>query len=227
MSKNKISLSIITLILIILVFIGVKTRVSFVYENNLEYDWNNYKIFDMNVNDIYYDKVDKVENVITNSFIIAKVKMTDEKQILNQCVLSKVEVINIYKNETNKYIDEDNDLYIYEPISVQNNTSSIYTTYGYIPMIENNEYMVFLKPLKVPKDYKMSEKEEISFMYYNPIYGKKSVDDKLYYINNDNKELELNDIINYDVILKSDTIDIYNEFNQIINEYVKEKSSSL
>ena len=218
MKRKKVTLIIYLSILIILFLIAIITKKSIIYYDNVcKADWSNYQVNMIATNDIYYSKINNLSDILENSSIILKVRMSDDREILNQCVLSEVIVKKIYKNNLDIVLDENKSIYIYEPFSLQENF--IYLDGGYVPMNTDEEYIVFLKPLKVPEGYTMSNKEKISFMYCNPIYGKRSVNNDLYYITQDNENLNFDTIKSYNAILKSENLDIYNQYNNFIKDY--------
>ncbi|MBE6048295.1 MAG: hypothetical protein E7213_07840 [Clostridium sp.] len=65
----------------------------------------------------------------------------------------------------------------------------------------------------------MSDKEKISFMYCNPVYGKKNMDNDLYFVNQDGMNLKFSDIKNYNVILNNENINMYNKYNEFVARY--------
>lgn len=218
MKIKKVELIVFLSIIIILSSIAIITKKSFNYDSVLsKNNWDNYYIHMSKSDDIYYDEINDVQDILENSSLILKVKMSNNREILNQCILSEVKVEEVYKNNLDIKIEKDNDIYIYEPISVQED--SIYLSDGYIPMNTEDEYILCLKPLKIPEKYVMSDKEKISFMYYNPIYGKKNINNNLYYINEDNTGLKLSDLKEYNVILESKDVEKYNNYNEIMMKY--------
>lgn len=220
LSKNKNYIFIITFVLIVLSLImtGVKTKKSFQYVEHENVDLINYKIFNNYSNQVYYDKLDNIEDIFNKTPIILKVKMTNEREVLNQTVLSTVIIEKVYKSEIDISINDS--IYLYEPITIQENTGSIYTTGGYIPMVENKEYIVFLKSLKIPDGYSMSDKEKVSFMYYNPTYGKVSIENLEPYILKENDNIELRDILINDIMINENEINNYLQYKDIILKYI-------
>lgn len=217
--KRKASLILFIIILIILFSVAVITKKSIIpnISNLIDGEWNDYQVNMMLVSDKYYSKIDDVSDILENSSVVLKVKMSNKRENLSQCVLSEVTVEDVYKNDLDINIEKDSNIYIYEPITLQE--GAIYLTEGYIPMNTDNEYIVFLKPLKVPQGYTMSDKEKISFMYCNPVYGKKNMDNDLYFVNQDGMNLKFSDIKNYNVILNNENINMYNKYNEFVARY--------
>jgi len=75
--------------------------------------------------------------------------------MMSQTILSKVESLNVYKGLNIKKGDI---IYIYEPNYFINN--SYMAMYGYNLMVNNNEYVFFLKKLQVPDGYRYKEKKK-------------------------------------------------------------------
>lgn len=219
---KRFDIILILLLIIVLLVVSQKTKSSFQVtnlESETEINLMDFQVYNSNVNDIYYNKIDNADTIFNESPIIAKVKMTNEREYLNQCILSTVDIVKVYKNTTN--INLTNEMYIYEPTDVRSNELVMYTTNGYIPMISDNEYIVFLTPLKVPDGYRMSSVEEKSFMFYNAEMGKVSVNKLEPYITGEfdltqmiNNLVSYKDLINYDVILDESKSTTYKEFKE-------------
>lgn len=218
-NKHKF-LTIIILIVIILFGISINMKIHFnSIKQEVDENFTDFQFWATNTNVKYYDEVDSIEKLFDEAPIIAKVKMTGEKEYLNQCILSTVELINVYKNDSNLNLENKN-IYIYEPVHVLQNNLTMYSTQGYIPMLKDEEYIVFLKSIKVPEGYKMSEKEKISFIYYNAKWGKycsKGIEP--YIIDEKDVNLKYEDIKNNNVILSSD------DYNNLYSDYIDKINS--
>lgn len=177
--NNKVFFFIIGLLLIIGIVIGIKTRNSFKADTTLSAFQNNLNnsfvtIFDEpRFSQIYFDE--NANNFIklkNSSDIILKVIATKDRKLLNQTMLTKVKVNEVYKGLD--FIKDKEFVYIYEPFLFNDNNFSGMN--GYNIMNDTSEYIVFLKKLKVPKKYKMSKKEKISFMFTNAKWSKFNMD---------------------------------------------------
>lgn len=177
--NNKIFFIIIVLILIPNIIVGIKTKQSFKDDVSLNVFEKNLNKFSVEIFDddrfsqVYFDmKANDFVKIKDSSDLILKVKATSDKKVLNQTLLTKVQVKKIYKGLD--YIKDISLVYIYEPCLIE--YTGIATMQGYNFMNNNSEYILFLKKLKVPKGYKMSEKEKISFMITNPKWSKFNMD---------------------------------------------------
>ncbi|MFL0194080.1 hypothetical protein ACJDU8_00525 [Clostridium sp. WILCCON 0269] len=237
MKKSKIVILILIISIIVSsIYFGVKTKQSFKDDMN----FNNITwIDDMNVNilyepndntdmsfaNIYYnDKIDTVNDLNEKSILIAKVRPTDPNQRLNllQTILTKVEILNVYKGNYKK----GEKIYIYEPsyISLLYKTKqSTYASFNcYNLMLNDKEYIVFLKKPKYPNGYKLKDREKISFMFINPLLGKYSVDsDKNTSLlsKEELNKIKYGSIKKYDIVTTSkETLDKYNIFRDGIEK---------
>ncbi|MBD7913146.1 hypothetical protein [Clostridium cibarium] len=215
-NRNKVIVGILLIIVLIPLLIGIKTKRSFQYTINQNLDFMDYQIINNTNKQKYYDQLDNIGDIFKDSPIVARVKMTNEREYLSQCVLSSVEVEDVLKGDID--LEREKKIYIYEPITVQ--VDAVYTSLGYIPMIEGNEYIVFLKQLKVPNGYNMSNKEKKSFMYYNPTYGKSDIDGLQPYISDGSEQISIRDVSKNNVIIKKDNLNEYSKYQSIISQYL-------
>lgn len=169
---NKILIIFMSAVLLMSVIVGIATRKS--YSNNLDLgrrmqqaDSLSFLDHDDFVKTYFDNNINGLSQLKEKSDVIVKVRATDDRQMISQTILSKVEILDVYKGANLK---EGDAIYIYEPNYFINNS---YTAmYGYNLLVNNNEYVFFLKKLKVPDGYKYKGKEKISYMPVSTIYSK-------------------------------------------------------
>lgn len=208
-------------LIISLVVVAIITRNSFegkeIYNKNI--NMSNLIVVNSKAHADYYDDNSSLEDILNKAKIILKVKMTNNSEYMNQCRLSEVKILEIYKNEEG--IDLGGNIYIYEPAYPHVESGEVCLDGGYIPMIENKEYIVLLKPLKVPQGYQMSKKEAKSFMYCSLGFGKYCSENLSPYIISDksNNQLELKDLEGYNIMIDNKNLDKYNTFVSMMSKY--------
>lgn len=174
MRKNKIYLTLLSALLFLALGVGILTRFSFVYDIQLERYTNNGEHFQVSLDDdsdylsIYFDnQIDHISQLKTGSDLILKVKTTKNRDNMMRALRSQVDVLAVYKGDNIKKGDRIN---LYEPSSFY---AFSYTSMGgYNIMQEGEEYIVFLKHLKVPEGYKYKGEEERTFIPVSSYYGK-------------------------------------------------------
>lgn len=202
---------IVSLIIVTSILIGLKTKQSFKFSKNSDINTDDYSIYNSRDLNGYYSAINDTDDLIEKSKVILKVSMTNSREMVTRATLSKVKVISILKGE----IPNKDDIYIYEPYNIRTDNSSIYTYTGYLPMRSNEDYIVCLKPLDSPDGYKKTEKQQISYMFINPIFGKYNVKDSEIYVTNKlDDNMKLGDIKTKDVFMKSSEVSKYNEIKQ-------------
>lgn len=176
--KNSLLILTISLSLIICIALGILTRNS--YLNNVDVKRLPDKISRYRIaleedggwlSEIYFDNnIRSLSQLKEKADVIVKVKPLKERKLLNQALLTKVQILEIYKNDNLK---KGENIYIYEPTFLGND--EVYMPDGYIMQLDDQEYIFFLKKLKVPNGYKYKGKEKISYMPVSTIFGKYTV----------------------------------------------------
>ncbi|MDR3595878.1 hypothetical protein [Clostridium sp.] len=204
MSKNRLLIIIYCLILVLCISIGIFTRKSFYGNTSLPMSNNldnlTLCVSSSDTSNIYFDNnIKDYDDLKQKSDIIVKVRLSGERKSLSGTILSKVEILSVYKGTDVKKSDI---IYIYEPCFFINNTYN--SVDGYNMMVENNDYVVFLKHLKIPEGYKYKGVEQISFMPVSTKYAKYNLS------NYENKAFEKNELdstlLNYKIIKNNDII---------------------
>ncbi|SDI58008.1 hypothetical protein [Desulfosporosinus hippei] len=180
---------------------------SSVYFKNTFINDLNFADKDFNdLNYVYYvDLNNDFDNSITNfnelkekSQYIISVKVTDEyKTRYSMALKCPVQVMKIFKNDKEK-IKEGEIIYIYEPVIVKR--KSCYSNSGYVPMKNNEEYILFLKDTLKPDWY---DNESKLFIPASIFYGKfnLSIDTQIKKIQSQQSGIPFNKILDYDLIL--------------------------
>lgn len=92
-------------------------------------------------------------NTVTNysdlekkSALIIKAKLTEgsTREIYQECILSKIEILNVYKGDVSKGAEVN----LFEPVNCTGIKGQLLLSEGYVPMQQGQEYILFLTPLK-------------------------------------------------------------------------------
>ena len=187
---DKVIVILVSLILIVSVVVGFMTRQSYYDDTDFDKAVENIDSFDVELEPISLFPEDPFLSALgeqygqedINSFselqdksdLIVRVIPTDDRKVLfARTILSRVKVLDVYKGKD--IISSDN-LYVYEPCSIQCGKYELYISYdGYIFMHKAREYVLFLKKLNAPEGYKYRGKEKISYVLTSMAFGKYSV----------------------------------------------------
>lgn len=114
--------------------------------------------------------IDDYEELENSADIITKVSATDNRRMSPYTTtLTEAVVVETYKGE----IKSGESIFIYEPAAFSYSVSKSYRSGGgYQMMKKGEEYIVFLQKLKTAKEYKMSEKEEKTFLPTTVLFSK-------------------------------------------------------
>lgn len=175
--KKRISIIIGMILLTILACVSVKSSIRPVYldeelKNDLLFHMSTYEGFPMN-NDInqrdismYQNELHTYQELFDQADAIVMVSFLSHEQegfVFN----TKVKVERVYKGTTEK------EIYVYEPVFVRiHMTKDIHTESCYLPMIEEKQYVLFLKE---EKDIKIRPQYNL----LSSFYGKFSVTSQL------------------------------------------------
>lgn len=206
---------IVSLIIISSILIGLKTKQSFNFSKNSDINIDNYIVYNSRDLSGYYSEINGKDDLVEKSEVILKVAMTNSREMVTRATLSKVKVVSVLKGK----IPNENDIYIYEPYNIRTDNSSIYTYTGYLPMRSGEEYIVCLKQLEVPNGYKKTDKQEKSYMFINPIWGKYNVNDlSIYVTNNLDENMKLGDVKTKDVFMLQSEVPKYTEIQKSLRK---------
>lgn len=193
---KKIYFTLMSILILFSLVIAFITRRSYI--DNIDVNKHVYDGVNRNLNitnselytDAYFDNsVENIEDLEQNSDIIVLVKPTASRINYSQSILTKVEVLDVFKGEQARDLDY---IYIYEPSNfIDNNLYSSLS--GYNIMQSDKAYIFFLEKLKVPNGYIYKKNEEITFKPTSTLYSKYPIDalDETIIINQQMLEKEL------------------------------------
>lgn len=176
MRSNKIYLAFLGIVIFLSIGVGVLTRFSYVQEDvsvgNYLDEADKYKVSldeDPKYLEIYFDNmIDNLSQLKEESDVIVKVRASIERLNYMRAILSRVDVLEVYKGSDVKKGDH---IYLYEPSNFSA-ASFYYVMGGYNIMQSGQEYIVFLKHLKIPEGYRYKGNEAVSFVPISTYYGK-------------------------------------------------------
>ena len=92
------------------------------------------------------DRIRSLSELENQSEIIIKARLNPgfSRKIYEECVLSGIEVLKVYKGK----LEVGNRLTLFEPVNCTEAKTAMYCSEGYSPMRPDKEYLLFLKPLK-------------------------------------------------------------------------------
>jgi len=210
---------IIWLIMIILcIGVGVFTRMS--YKNYYEIKKDKMDLFVVGSGAGIMENIN-ISDIEDKSEIVVRIKNTGEREYLYKTVLSKVEIIDVYKgkeklNIDNKYI------YVYEP-SFFNFEKEYYMAVGAITIMRKNEqYILFLNRKDFPQKYKKSDKEKNEFVLATNNSLSKYLISEEYQKEIVSNDLKYGEIKEYEVMVsRKEDLDFYNKLkSSVLKEYV-------
>lgn len=175
----------------------------------------------------YYNNYDDINFDVLkeDAELIIKVTLTNNREVLKDCILTKVGVSNVIKGK--ELINDFKEVYVYEPVSFHYPSKTVSTIGGYNLMKYDKEYILLLKRLKLPDKYNASEKQKLSFMLLNPEFSKFNMENEnngLYKVAREsdfnNGEITFNNIEEYDQIFLDDKKlnDFINLKSKVVNE---------
>ena len=166
-TKKYIMLS--AVLLVCAVITGVFIRFSYQGSTTLDQLTGNNDVDKYTVQVISNDSEDGVFTNVSSynelekkSGLIAKVRITNERELYASAVRTKAVLEEIYKSD--KQLSQNQEIYIYEPVYFEEKFDIFDSLDGYQLMKSGKEYYVFLNGLKTVKGYKQSEKEKVTFV---------------------------------------------------------------
>lgn len=214
-SKNLWYILVVVLIMVSCIFIGIKTKKSFNLSENVNKNIETFSIYKDQSLLNFYDQISEVNDLLSNSDIVVKISITEDRESVTKATLTKVKVNSILKGN----IYDKEYIYIYEPYFIRYFDCSISNYQGYLPMRKGEEYIVFLKELNAPEGYNKTDKENMSYLFVNPIWGKyNSKAQEIYTTNNIDMDIKLGDVNDKDAIIMEQDVEKYNSNKKIIDE---------
>ncbi|EGT3614740.1 hypothetical protein FHH43_00585 [Clostridium perfringens] len=176
-------------------------------------------------NEIFLEQEDYKSNdeIYDEADLIVKGKLTGKRKVLDGVVLSEISVEDLYKGQCDKLI------YVYEDFTIVGKDSGyIVVKNGYLPMIENKEYLLFLDKSNITEEFKFMEGQNSSYKIVDNLLGRfpMDIDENSFVIN----ELPSDDINYYNevagkeqVFKDENMLNFYMERrNEALNEVLKE-----
>lgn len=211
---KKALISICFIIIGISIFLGLKTKASFVELPPLdELKKINPRISyisteeDDRSHEYYYKyDIENLDDLLNFSDLVLEVQPLDEGTPVASSLLRKSKVLNVLKGEYNN-----EEVYIYEP-SYFMDIECYMCIQGYVSMIEGESYVIFLQKIDVPKNMKKNTLQN-GYFFTNASLGKfKLGQDAILSDFNDDKEIYFNDIYELSVLFKlQKDVDLYNK----------------
>jgi hypothetical protein len=219
MRRHKIYLVSLGIMILLSVVFGVFTRFSFANDVSVGNYLENGDTYKVSFNDdpaylgIYFNNsIATLSQLEDQSDVIVKVRLTNERLNHMRAILSKVNVLDVYKGND---VQKGDSIYIYEPSNFF--ASSYYVMGGYNIMHEDQAYIVFLKHIKIPEGYRYKGNEAISFIPVSTYYGKypvKSAESAI--VIPKEKEVSYTQVKDLDVITQEE--DVVNKYNTLKHE---------
>jgi len=207
----------------ICISVGTMTRISYKDYSVLKRDRMDLFVVGSGGSISEETKDNKISDIESKSKAIVHVRYVGERKYLNKTVLSKVEVIEVYKGQES--IDmKDKYIYVYEP-SFFNFEKEYYMIVGaYTLMNENQEYILFLNNKSFPEAYKQSEKEKKEYVLTTNDSLSKYLISKEYQKNiiPNNSDYKYGEIKKYEVATQNaEQLKLYNDCkSDVLKKYV-------
>lgn len=169
MTKNtKRYIGIFIILFAIACIIGIVTRFSYhgsitlkQLENRNDINEYSLQLDEDGESEDIFDSIHSYDELKKFSEVIAKIKVSEDRELYSDTIKTKVTVEDIYKN--NNEIENVKEIYIYEPFSFNEDLKVFSSTGGYQLMKTGEEYYVFLNSLKTIDKYKKSKDEKLTF----------------------------------------------------------------
>lgn len=174
MSKGKVYYSVIGIVLLVCVTVGIFTRFSYRTDLDIGKNFSQTAGYFLSLdndeeyaNQFFDNNIQNYKELEEKSDLIVRVKPTSDRTLYNQAILSKVEVLQVYKKQNVRIGDF---IYIFEPNYFHMDHYN--SLHGYNIMVPDTEYIFFLTKIKSPQGYHASEREAITFLPVSTLYGK-------------------------------------------------------
>lgn len=174
MRKGKFYYAAIGIILLFCVAVGIFTRFSYQTRLDIGKNFSQTAGYFLSLDDeeeysnqFFDNNIKTYQELENKSDLIVRVKPTSDRTLYNQAILSKVQVLQVYKKQN---VRTEDFIYIFEPNYFHSDQYN--ALYGYNIMIPDGEYIFFLKKIKAPKGYRGSEREAVTFLPVSTLYGK-------------------------------------------------------
>ncbi|MGL4873920.1 MAG: hypothetical protein ACRC30_04635 [Clostridium sp.] len=158
-----------------------------------------------------------IDEIYNNSDLVIKGELSGKRKVLDGVVLSELSVKKTYKGECNELI------YIYEPVAiVGKNSGYVVLNDGYLPMIENREYIVALNEENFSSEFKFIKGQNSSYRISDNVMGK-------FPISIDNNSFEINELLGENVNYYTEAVDKEHIFKdqEMLNFYLEKRKQLL
>ena len=167
--ETKLYITIIVIMILLVFSVAIMTRLSYKGSITLKQlqdnsDVNNYTVQfgEDTVEKDIFKTINNYDDLKTQSKFFAKIHVTDERKLFASAVYTKVIVKKTYKSDYS--IKKNDHIYIYEPVSFEEDFRLYDSSSGYQLMRTNEDYYVFLNELPSSTSYIKSKKEKVSFI---------------------------------------------------------------
>lgn len=167
----------------------------------------------------YFDNdIDDYDELFGKSDLIVVGKVEGKREVYNQAYKTKFRIHKIIKDESSVNLPET--IYVFEPSLF--NFDAYEVGSGYNLMLDNTDYILFLKHLEVPEGYHYKKDEAITFLPVSSCFGKYALNDRRREEVIPSEEgLTYQDVKDMGLLAgKQDIVDTYNAIKYQINEKV-------
>ncbi|WP_010503722.1 hypothetical protein [Paenibacillus elgii] len=171
MTRNKILFIFFLLLILVCIFIGISTRLSYTDDiqlSGIQHGSSNPKINIMNNTDsFYYDnKIKDLTQLRNQSDVIAIIEPTGNYTQLSYTILAEVRIKKSLKGQ----LQAGQLVHIYEPGFIANQI--YFSVDGYSLLQNSKQYIVFLKHPKYPEGYQKKKEDDVKFLFVSSKFGK-------------------------------------------------------
>ena len=162
------------IVFVLAVFMGIVVRFSFQGSTTVT------KLMNNNIDEytIQLEEIDEEDNFAivkdykeleSKSEFIAKIKVTDDRELYANTIKTKVKLEKIYKSD--KKLLKNDYVYIYELAAFEEDFGIYDAMEGYQLMQSGREYYVFLNTIKTAKGYQKSKEENVTYLPSTTCYS--------------------------------------------------------
>lgn len=133
-----------------------------------------YTYFDMYAyGDTYFcEDIHRFNDLYEKADLVVKGKVSGNRELFLQATKTKTELLHVYKGTG---VEKGECIYIYEPTTILYGLSYYECMGGYMLMLDEEEYIMFLQHLKVPDSYKYKKDEEHTYVPISTTFSKYSL----------------------------------------------------
>ncbi len=163
----------------------------------------------------FNNDIDDYDELFGKSDLIVAGKVEGKREVYNQALKTGFRIHNIIKDESSVNLPET--IYVFEPSLFYFDTYEVGS--GYNLMLDDTEYILFLKHLEVPKGYKYKNDEAITFVPVSTYFSKYALNDnRKEEVFHPDESLTYKDVKNRGILAeKQDIVDTYNTIKDQIH----------